>query len=516
LGVAWLFLGMFLRKIKNRSGSSSVQIISKASGRYKVLKTIGSSSTEQELQKLWFLGKQEIEKLSAQSALFVSEKDTLVEQVMNSLGNASIRTVGPEPIFGKIYDHIGFQVIEQEMFRHLVISRLAFPLSKLKTVDYLYRYQGVQLDIDAVYRFLDKLNSSLKAQVEQVAFTHTKKILENNLSVVFYDMTTLYFEASDEDDLRKTGFSKDGKHQHPQIYLGLLVGLGGYAIGYEIFEGSIYEGHTLIPFLEKAAAKFNLGKPIVIADAGLLSMGNLAELTQRNYQYIIGARLKSESKTIKQKILSTSWEEGHVVNIKKDDGTKLVVAFSNNRAAKDQHNRQRGLQRLEKQIKAGRLTKSNINNKGYNKYLKMQGKITIEIDYEKFKADKLWDGLKGYITNTQLGAKQVIENYKNLWHIENAFRMSKTDLRIRPIYHRLRHRIEAHVCISFTAYCIYKELERVLYKEKSTLSIKKAAELTHNMYEITFTLPESKHTQSKLLKMDDLQTELYQIVQKNF
>jgi hypothetical protein len=175
LGVAWLFLGMFLRKIKNRSGSSSVQIISKASGRYKVLKTIGSSSTEQELQKLWFLGKQEIEKLSAQSALFVSEKDTLVEQVMNSLGNASIRTVGPELIFGKIYDHIGFQVIEQEMFRHLVISRLAFPLSKLKTVDYLYRYQGVQLDIDAVYRFLDKLNSSLKAQVEQVAFTHTKK-----------------------------------------------------------------------------------------------------------------------------------------------------------------------------------------------------------------------------------------------------------------------------------------------------------------------------------------------------
>ncbi|MCA6427161.1 MAG: transposase, partial [Cytophagales bacterium] len=107
----------------------------------------------------------------------------------------------------------------------------------------------------------------------------------------------------------------------------------------------------------------------------------------------------------KQKILSTSWEEGHVMNIKKDDGTKLVVAFSNNRAAKDQHNRQRGLQRLEKQIKAGRLTKSNINNKGYNKYLKMQSKITIEIDYEKFKADKLWDGLKGYVTNTQLSGK---------------------------------------------------------------------------------------------------------------
>lgn len=94
--------------------------------------------------------------------------------------------------------------------------------------------------------------------------------------------------------------------------------------------------------------------------------------------------------------------------------------------------------------------------------------------------------------------------------------MSKTDLRIRPVYHRLKHRIEAHICISFTAYCIYKELERVLYKEKSTLSLKKAAELTHNMYQITYTLPESKHTKSKLLKMDDEQAELYQIVNKNF
>jgi len=111
---------------------------------------------------------------------------------------------------------------------------------------------------------------------------------------------------------------------------------------------------------------------------------------------------------------------------------------------------------------------------------------------------------------------QVIENYKNLWHIEKAFRMSKTDLRIRPIYHRLKHRIEAHICISFIAYSIYKELERILYIEKSNLSVKKAAELTHNMYEITYTLPESKHTKTKLLKMDDGQRELYQIIYKNF
>ena len=507
---------MFLRKKKNRSGSVSIQIISKARGKYKVVKTLGSGQTEQEIQRLWFLGKQEIERLSAQSQIFIHEEDLVIEQAMESLANASIRTIGPELIFGKLYDHIGFGVVEEELFRHLVVARLAFPLSKLKTVEYLYRYQGIHLDIDAVYRFLDKLNNKLKPQIEQISFTHTKKVLKENLSVVFYDMTTLYFEASEEDDLRKTGFSKDGKHQNPQIYLGLLVGLGGYAVGYDIFEGGIYEGHTLIPFLERITARFHLGKPVVVADAGLLKTENLLDLEKQGYQYIIGARIKNESKHIKQRIQSVKWQDGKVIHLSKTDGTKLIVAYSQKRANKDEHNRRRGLRRLEKQIKSGKLSKSNLNNRGYNKYLKLKGELHIEIDYEKFNADKDWDGLKGYITNTKLSGKQVIENYNNLWHIEKAFRMSKTDLKIRPIYHRLQHRIEAHISIAFTAYCIYKELERVLYQEKSTLSLKKAAELTHNMYEITYTLPISKHTKSKLLRMDDQQAELYRIIQKNY
>jgi transposase len=515
MGVASLFLGMFLRKVKNRSGSTSVQIISKAGGKYKVVTTIGIGFSEQEVQRLIFLGKQELEWLSHQPHLFVSEKDTLVEQIFDSLQNTSIKTVGPEIVFGRIYDFIGFNAVQEDLFRHLVIARLAFPLSKLKTIEYLYRYLGVLLDVDAIYRFLDKLNCKLKEQVEQIAFAHTDKTLGNNISVVFYDMTTLYFEASDEDDLRKTGLSKDGKHSNPQIYIGLLVGLGGYAIGYDIFEGNIYEGHTLIPFLEKIALKFKLDKPVVVADAGLLSNDNIRLLEAGNYEYIIGARLKNEPEKVKQKILLKNLSDGETLTIIKSNNTRLIVAYAANRAAKDEHNRHRGLQRLEKQLKTGKLTKASINNKGYNKYLKMQGEVNIEIDYEKFKVDKQWDGLKGYVTNTQLKDRQVIENYKNLWHIEKAFRMSKTDLRVRPIYHRLKHRIEAHICLSFTAYCIYKELERILYKEKSTLSLKKAAELTHTMYQITYTLPESKHTKTKLLKMDDEQDQLYRIIVKN-
>jgi transposase len=503
---------MFLREKRNKSGSVSVQIIQKLRGKYKVLQTIGSGRSEQEISKLNSLGKQEINRLSKQPELFVLESDLQIEQVFSNLSNASIRIVGPELILGKLYDKIGFGSIKQELFRHLVIARIAYPLSKLKTVDYLHRYQGVSLDIDAVYRFLDKLNAELKEQVEQISYAHTLKVLEGKISVVFYDMTTLYFEAEDEDDLRKTGFSKDGKHRSPQIFLGLLVGTGGYAIGYDIYEGNIFEGHTLSPFLEKISAKFKLDKPIVVADAGLLSAENIKALEAKEYEYILGARIKNEPDKIKKQIFEYELSNGQTICINKSETTRLIVAFSNKRALKDQHNRKRGLQRLEKQIRAGKLTKSNINNRGYNKYLKMEGEISIQIDYEKFNTDAIWDGLKGYITNTKLTNDQVIENYKSLWNIERAFRMSKTDLRIRPIYHRLKSRIEAHICISFTAYCIYKELERLLKEAKSKLSVKRSVELTHNMYQISYMLPQSKHTKSNLLKMDDEQEELYNVV----
>ncbi len=507
---------MFVRKLKNRSGSTSVQVIQKINGRYKVHKTIGCATTQQNIEKLVLFANQEIENISAQPKLFKSEIDRAVEQTLSTISNGDIRTVGPEIIFGKIYDSIGFNQIEEDLFRHLVISRLAFPLSKLKTIEYLYRYQGVSLNIDAVYRFLDKLNNQLKEQVEQIAFNHTLKVLKGDISVVFYDMTTLYFEASDEDDLRKTGFSKDGKHQHPQIFIGLLVGLGGYAIGYDIFEGNTYEGHTLIPFIEKISEKFSLNKPIIVADAGLLSNDNINALESKGYEYIIGGRLKNESKNIKKQVLADEFTDGTIRSYKKQERTRLIVHYSKSRATKDAYNRKRGLLRLEKQIKSGKLTKSSINNRGYNKYLKLTGDVSIEINYEKYNKDDTWDGLKGYVTNTELTDQQVLDNYKNLWHIEKAFRMSKTDLRIRPIYHRLRNRIEAHICISFTAYCIYKELERMLYQAKSTLSLRKAAELTHNIYQITYTLPKSKHTKSIMLNMDKDQNELCKIVSGNF
>ena len=156
--------------------------------------------------------------------------------------------------------------------------------------------------------------------------------------------------------------------------------------------------------------------------------------------------------------------------------------------------REKGLARLQKKVKSGKLTKQSINNRGYNKYLKLNGTVEVSIDMNKFEADAAWDGIKGYLTNTKLSPQEVIDSYGNLWFIERAFRLNKFDLAVRPIYHRLRNRIEGHICICFTAYTILLELERILKSANSDITIHRAQELTKNMYSISYT-----HTRSKLV-----------------
>jgi len=483
---------MFVREKKNKSGTVSIQIIDKSSGSYRVAKTVGSSSDPEEIAYLRKKAYTIIPTLIGQTSIdFWSDSTKEFVGNLRRVKTNQVQVDGPEKVFGKIFDDIGFGAIREDLFRHLVITRLIAPGSKLKTVDYLDRYKGISIDISKVYRFMDTLHRSLKEQVEQIAFDYTKSVLGGKISVVFYDMTTLYFESSDEDDFRITGFSKDGKPQNPQILLGLLVGPHGYPIGYELFEGNKYEGHTLIPVLEHFQQRFDLSKPIVIADAGLLSTPNIKDLRSRQYEFILGARIKSESDEIKDKILSLSLANGDSTVIKMPDGLRLIVSYSEKRAKKDLRNRERGLKRLQKNLNKGKLTKSHINNRGYNKYLRLEGDISIKIDYDKFEADNKWDGLKGYLTNTRLSAQDIIENYNQLWHIEKAFRISKTDLKIRPIYHRNESRIEAHISIAFVAYAIYKEVERRLAEKNISLSPARVAELTKTMYTIKIKIPET-------------------------
>jgi len=505
---------MFVRQKPNKSGSISVQVIDKSDG-YRVVKTIGTAHDPAEVARLVELGELFIARQSGQYALFPEDQhdNAVILDFVETLCNASIRTVGPELIFGRLFDEIGFDAIPEPLFRDIVIARLVYPTSKLKTVDYLYRYQGKTVSPDSIYLFLDRLNERYAAQAQRIAYRHSSRILKT-INVVFYDMTSLYFEAEDEDDLRRIGFSKDGKFQNPQIMLGLLVGRGGYPIGYDIFEGNTFEGKTLLPVLERIAKQYDFGKPIVIADAAMLSNDNLDALDRQGYPFIVAARIRNESRAMQETILEhcASMQNGRNVEIEHNVGRRLIVAYSDKRAKKDAHNRKRGLQRLRKRIQSGRLTKENLNRRGYNKFLKLTGEVTLEIDEPKIQQATRWDGLKGYLTNTNLSADDVIENYGQLWQIERAFRISKTDLRIRPMYHRCRRRIEAHVLVAFAAYTIYKELERRLATAGLPISPSRAAELTQTMYEMTFRLPNTPDDRRQLLAMDPKQKKLYDLL----
>jgi len=404
-------------------------------------------------------------------------------------------------------------VIPEKLFREIVIARLVYPTSKLKTVDYLYRYQGRKVSADSIYLFLDRLGGRYARQTGEIACRHSLKLLKR-ISVVFYDMTSLYFEAEDEDDLRRIGFSKDGKFHCPQILLGLLVGEGGYPIGYDIFEGNTFEGKTLLPVLRKIQREHRFGTPIVVADAAMLSQDNIERLDSEGYPFIVAARIRNTSREMQQEILdrSVGLSNGQSVTIEAKPGHRLIVTYSDKRAGRDAYNREKGLKRLRKQIGAGRMTKEHLNNRGYNKFLKLTGEVQVEIDEQMVRQASRWDGLKGYLTNTHLSAEQVLDNYGQLWQIEKAFRISKTDLRIRPMYHRRRRRIEAHVLVAFVAYTIYKELERRLREAKLSTSPARVAELTQTMYEINFTLPDDPQRRRALLQMDDEQRRIYELL----
>jgi len=492
-----LSLGMFFRQKKNRSGVVSVQVIDKSSGKYRLIKTIGSSSDASEVAELVRQAEIWIKERQGQLDLDFSGGRLQAEQFLENI--TQIRVQGVELLLGGLFEQIGFGQIKDVLFKRLVLARLCYPASKLRTTDYFAKYEYLEMDVQSIYRYMDKLHRKQKAAVQRISYEHTLQVLGGQMSIVFYDVTTLYFEIDQEDELRKTGFSKEGKHQHPQILLGLLVSVDAYPLAYEVFEGNKFEGHTMLPVIEAFKQQYGLDKLVVIADSGLLSKQNIEQLQSQGYAFILGARIKNEPAHIQQQILSLVLENGESATIEKPQGIRLVISYSAARSKKDAANRQRGLQKLERQIKKGKLTKANINNRGYNKYLKMDGEINVSIDHEKFEADKKWDGLKGYLSNTTLTKNEIIENYGHLWKIEKAFRVSKNDLKIRPIYHRVQRRIEAHICIAFAAYKVYKELERQLRDKKSTLSPEKAIEIAKTIFSVQVKLNQSDETLSKTI-----------------
>ena len=375
------------------------------------------------------------------------------------------RITGFHQIFGHIYDSIGFP---QSLLKDLVIARIAYPKSKLATVRYLDQYLGIKLAIDRVYRFLDTLD---KDELTKIAFDFVSQ-KNSGMALIFYDVTTLYFESSDEDDLRKKGYSKDHKNDLPQILFGLFVDHDGYPFDFDFYDGSTFEGHAFQKAIQALIKKYQFTDLVVVTDAGMLSEKNINFLEKEKLSYIVGARLKSLPEKIKKQIFAHDYTKQPICEIqdsvktRETERKRLIIDFSEKRAKKDKFNREKLVKKLETKL----ASKKEVIKK--SKYLLWENQgIVAGIDQNKIEIDKRHDGLKGYFTNLKNDIKPtaIIDQYHNLWQVEKAFRMSKSDLQERPIFHRREKRIKSHLIICFCSLLIMKEIERVLKPKEISL-----------------------------------------------
>ena len=267
-------------------------IVEKRSGKIHYLKTIGTSSDPIEIDTLYSQGKKWVSEQTKGRDMFLDhirqeEEKFVVEGLLNRIEHILIN--GTQLILNPVYKNIGFDQINDDILKHLVISRICHPQSKVATADYLKSYFDEDIDLNKIYRYLDKLSDTQKDIIQEISVNHTRKILGGSIGVVFYDVTTLYFETDKDDEFRTKGWSKDGKHSQPQVVLGLLVSKGGYPLAYSIHEGNKYEGHTMLPIVKDFISKFDLKDFVIVADSGLMNAENINELEKNNYKYIIGA-----------------------------------------------------------------------------------------------------------------------------------------------------------------------------------------------------------------------------------
>jgi len=532
-----LDMSLHIRKKKNSSGSVSIQIIDRKNRGYKVVETVGCAKNAIEKQLYLDIASIRLIELNKQiyPTLFDNNNQENDDLEFISLSNNELIPIGDELIYGKLFEEIGchsinLSVKELKLFKALVISRLLYPGSKLYLIDYLEYFKQESIDKNRIYRFLDTLyQKNIKNQIQNCVFNHTKKIMNDTITATFYDVTTLYFESESEDDLRRIGFSKEGKLARPQILLGLFTTLQGYPLSYEVYEGNKYEGHTLVDILQKFQTKFQLkNRPVVVADRGMLNNANIAYLENNGYKYVLAYKIKNISNKLKNKIANLTFIDNGVIhtikykkeiNYKDNNGDKqtleiqqnLILTYSAKRAKKDKKTREKALQKIENTLQKKNITKSDLKLSYYAKYLDIEDKCAIKykINPDKIISDEKLDGIKGFATNDfTLSADDVIAHYRNQYDVERAFRISKTDLQIRPIYHRLETRIKAHILISFVSYAIYKEFERrlKLHGVKFYFSQKLLRDIIKHMYAL--------NTNGKLLylKFDDVQQKVYDAI----
>lgn len=362
----------------------------------------------------------------------------------------------------------------------MVIEHLLSPRSKLATYDRQGRYINLpEVKLQHLYRALDKLDLH-KETLEDTLYFRRRNLFNRQVDVVFYDVTTFSFESVKADTLRDFGYSKDGKANEIQVVLGLLIDADGCPIGYELFPGNTFEGSTLETALEKLEKRFGLRRVIIVADRGINSKVNLKRITDRGYSYIFASRIRRMGKKIEELIFDPAGynefasEKDGMVRYKVVDYTnhvtgedgkkvalaeKLIITYSDRRAKKDRADRLRLIEKAHSLLEDPGKIKA-TNKRDGKKYLKNTNQETWLLDMEAIARDERFDGYYAIQTNeTELPATEILEAYRTLWKIEESFKIMKSTLEVRPVFHWTEPRIKGHFVVCFLAFLLERTLE---------------------------------------------------------
>ena len=438
---------------KTKVGSRSVQVIRYANDRRVIVKHIGTGSTVEEMIALREIARSYIEDISRQSSLFVDVKPLDDVVMLSQCGYLGFYYTFLYDVLYAVQTQIGYTSMVDDMLNDLVIMRIVEPASKLRSIELMETYFGIRHRRQRYYESA-LMWLKLKDAVEEQTLRFAQQTYDFNLSLLFYDVTTLYFETFDSDELRKTGFSKDNKSQQPQILVALLITPDGFPIAYEIFAGNTFEGHTMLPVIESFIQKHKVKHFTVVADAAMISTANITVLQEANINYIVGARLGNvPGQLLKDIDRNLVREDGRIIRIKTANGY-LICSFSKQRYKKDKYE-------MDKQIEKAKMLLSQSSKTSKVKFLKTE-EAKIRLNEELIEKTTKLLGVKGYYTDIEESVaenKTIIERYHDLHKIEQAFRVVKSDLKTRPIFHFKEEPIKLHLLICFMALAVSKHIE---------------------------------------------------------
>lgn len=468
---------LIIRKVRTASGAIAVQLIRYEHNKRIVVRHIGSSHTAEELAALYQSAEIVREQLSNQLSLFPVVAEKCQPLPAERLELASVTHRFSYMILRDCAQMCGLSSLHS-LYQDLALMRIIEPASKLRTIELLTRYFEVSYAERTVYRLLPQLMVH-KDFIEDAAYQTAKIHFEESFALVLYDVTTLYFESHEpDDDLRARGFSKDSKSQQPQIVIGLLVTAQGFPLRHETYKGNTFEGHTMLGVVKQFQQRHPNTKPIIVADAAMLSQENMQVLESEGYQYIVGARLANGPRTfIHSLTTSLKREDGATIRLSYPNRAyDVICSYSEKRAKKDRREFDKQMIRALEIIarnKSGKRTKFVKKSSNHSDSFILDEAL-------KEKAEMLL-GIKGYCTNIpqeRLSNAEVINYYHGLWRVEQAFRISKTDLKTRPIFHFTHDAIKAHILLCFMGLMMAKFLEI-----KTGLSIQRVRDILWTVHE---------------------------------